>query len=82
MHTRLPEVAIGARSHCRVARPAHLLHTRFTNVFDASASEPTMRPGPQVARRSPLGAATQLELLKCGRIEFANRPAPPASGGG
>jgi hypothetical protein len=39
-----------------------------------------MRPGPQVARQSPLGAATQLELLKCGRIEFANRPAPPASG--
>ena len=39
-----------------------------------------MRSGPQVARRSPLGAATQLELLKCGRIEFANRPAPPAPG--
>ena len=36
-----------ARSHCRVAPPSHLLHTRIANIFGACLSETTMRPKPR-----------------------------------
>jgi hypothetical protein len=34
---------------------AHPLHTRFTNIFDASVSEATMRLSPSAGRRRSAG---------------------------
>ena len=39
-------VKVRARSHCRICTTAHPLYTRFTNIFGAFMSEPTMRPNP------------------------------------